>query len=290
MTKFSKKPSFKNQPHMNPMEEVAGRLVVFPEEKEAYVSGTCFRLATNLYMTAAHVIRDFYDQFSSEKNVIGAEAWVVHILQNGQYSIWKIDTAWISPLSDIAVFHTRELNDIAVKTKNQPCVGLELEPPKVGERVVGFGFHSSIGRVNFSPDGTRNIEIDAYGAASVGEVIEIHHEKRDSSRLCFPCFHVNARFDGGMSGGPILSDRGKVCGIICSNLPPDSPEDEHVSYAATLWPAMSILMNVNLKGEIQDTFYPLYQLASSGVIKTVGLEKLQIIFSNDEKPSLKYNG
>ena len=127
---------------------------------------------------------------------------------------------------------------------------------------MGFDYHSSSGQVIRGPDGTRHIEVNTYGAATVGEVKCVHAERRDSVRLFFLCFQVNARFDGGMSGGPIVSDRGNLCGIVCSNLPPSEPDGEHVSYAATLWPLMALQININLAGQVQDQFYPLKDLAA----------------------------
>ena len=83
---------------------------------------------------------------------------------------------------------------------------LNLIPPKVGERIVGFGHYDPEQSISVADDGTRHIEINGFGAATVGEVKEIHHERRDMVRLPFPCFQVNACFDGGTSGWPIFND------------------------------------------------------------------------------------
>ena len=138
----------------------------------------------------------------------------------------------------------------------------------------GFGFHSGAGSVRIDEAGTRHIEVNAIGSATVGEVIEIHAEMRDSGRLQFPCYRVNARFDGGMSGGPVFSDRGRVCGIVCSSLPPSQEGEEHVSYVATLWPAMAIPVHVDPSGAEIDQPYPLLRLAQMNIISAAGFENV----------------
>jgi hypothetical protein len=288
---YSKKPSFKNQPHDSPIERVAGRLVVFPTEDHAYVSGSCVRIAKNLYVTAGHVIRDYLERFNGPNNTIEADGWVVHILSASPpiYEIWQIDCAWVSIHSDLAVFHTRPYNDIAADVKQAPCLGLELAPPQCGDRVVGFGYHSPSGRVFRGADGIRHIEVDAFGAATVGEVKEVHLQKRDNCRLSFPCYQVNARFDGGMSGGPVTNDRGNLCGIICSNLPPSEPDSEHVSYAATLWPLMAIPINIDVTGSPCERSYPLLDLARQGVIKAADWQNVEIIAVEGQLTTVRFH-
>ena len=79
-----------------------------------------------------------------------------------------------------------------------------------------------------------------------------------------------------MSGGPVFSDRGRVCGIICSSLPPFRDDEEHVSYVATLWPAMAIPIYVDASGAGVDPPYPLLRLAQMGIVSAVGYENVAI--------------
>ena len=273
---LSPEPSFKRQPHDSPVELFAGRLAVFPNDGEVFVSGSCFRIAKNLYTTARHVLTDYADRYGCGNNHIDAECWVIHILPGPQYAIYVVDYAWMSLRSDLAVFHTRPYNDIATAIKVTHSVGLELAPPALHDRVVGFGYHDSSGNVDLDANGTRHIKVNAFGAATVGHVQEIFHARRDSSRLNFPCYQVNARFDGGMSGGPLISDRGSVCGIICSSIPPHTDGEQHISYAATLWPLMGIQIDIDLQGNPCEKHYPLLELARQGVIRAAGWDRIQL--------------
>ena len=279
---FSKTPSFKKQKPTSIIEAVSARLIVFPNPDELYISGSCFRVAKNLYVTAKHVIEDYLHRFRTTNGEISFEIWAVHIKPGAEYSIWVVDRAWMSPISDMTVLHTKPYNDVAANEVDILSAGMELRPPCVGERVVGFGHHSPTGQITYSKDGTRHIEVNAFGAATVGEVREVHHEKRDSVRLTFPCYQVNARFDGSMSGGPVFSDRGRVCGVICSNLPPVEEDDEHISYAATLWPLMGTMINVGVKGNVVDSPYPLIDLARKGIISADGWNHVSVQGSYEE--------
>jgi len=276
ITSYDKTPSFKDQSPTSAINEISARLVVFPEPNQAYQSGSCCRIAKNLYVTAAHVIKDWLDKFGSKTEQQDFEIWAIHVRDGPEYSIWIVDRLWMNPFTDIALLHTHPYNDVASKEKSVGCVSMSLMPPKIGERIVGFGHHSPDQSITIGDDGTRHIVINGYGAATVGEVSEVFHEKRDSIRLPFPCFQVNARFDGGMSGGPIFNDQGKLCGVICSNLPPTDNNDEHVSYATTLWPLMATHIDIALDGSVVDNSYPLIKLARQGALSAIGHESVRI--------------
>jgi len=273
---FSKNPSFKDQDPTSVINEVSARLVVFPERNQAYQSGLCCRIAKNLYVTAAHVVTEWLEKFGNNTKQQTFEIWAIHVRKGPEYSIWVVDSLWINPLSDIAVLHTRPYNDTACAETSVACVSLNLIPPRIGDRIVGFGHYEPEQSITTGSDGTRHIEINGLGAATVGEVKEIHHEKRDSVRLSFPCFQVNARFDGGMSGGPVFNEQGQLCGIICSNIPPSNENDEHISYATTLWPLMATHINLALDGAEVDEPYPLLELAKKGVLSAIGYEGIRI--------------
>jgi hypothetical protein len=70
----------------------------------------------------------------------------------------------------------------------------------VGTPIAAFGYPESsfIGR---SGD---ELTIGLSPSTTTGEVTAVFPEGRDRSMLPFPCYQVNARFDGGMSGGPSL--------------------------------------------------------------------------------------
>ncbi len=277
MTNYSKSPSFKSQSPFSLIQRVAPLLVAFGQNEDIFVSGSCVRIAKNLYLTARHVMTDYLQRFGYEGNEAKFSVWAVHIQPGPEYSIWQMDRLWLSPHSDLALFHTTPYNDTAGAEKTTASVGLDLTPPFVGSRVVGYGYHSSSGRITVDADGKKQIAVNSDGSASVGEVREIHRLSRDSAMLTFPCFRVNARFDGGMSGGPLFGDNGRLCGVICSSLPAGSGDQEDCSYAATLWPLMGLAIDANPSPYgILNSSYPLLELARRQIIHVSDLARVSV--------------
>jgi hypothetical protein len=192
-----------------------------------------------------------------------------------------MDEFWLSPHSDLAVFHVQPYNDTATNHKIVRTVGIDLQPPIVGSRVCGWGHRNSFGAISINESGSLHFEVGGEGATTVGEVREYHPLGTDKALRPFPCFRVNARFDGGMSGGPVFSDNGKLCGIICTSLPPYDDEDVHCSYVSAIWPLMGLVVGINPKtGIIEENTYPVFELAKHGFISVNNLEKITLTQSN----------
>ena len=77
--------------------------------------------------------------------------------------------------------------------------------PAVGQSVTAFGYRRGSIRSSKNTQGGMQIDLDDEPMLSIGIVRDIFEWKRDSFRLPFPCYQVEARFDGGMSGGPFLT-------------------------------------------------------------------------------------
>ena len=285
---FSKEPSFKELRSQKYIGEIAFRLLAIDNERNVFASGTCFSVVNGALITARHVIEDFYQRFAKEKLINGIEVdfsiWAIQILENEElYAIWTVNKMWLVPNSDIALLQVIPYCQNAAKLKDGKQVKLNLFPPPIGARIVGFGYHNScVDKTNIT-NSILNIVADDTASATVGEVMEIHEFYRDKVRLNFPCFRVNARFDGGMSGGPVFNDDGEVCGIICSSLPVDEECNEHISYVTTLWPLMGMKIDSDRYGNYpKNVNYPVLDLARDGIICAVNWERVAIeIYKND---------
>ena len=280
---FPKTPTFKLQPADTPASELAVRILVEFAGGETQVIGTALIVAGYLAITAKHNLDDIFERFGAEevaKNQFEIRDYAVRLYQtapgpNGpKYVIWNVVQAWPAPETDLAVLH------LALHGQTDPDVPLQWRapvlramPPQIGSAVVGFGYHSSM--VNTVPiaGGGYHLDLNDQPTATTGEVEEILPNGQPSGRFTFPCFRVCARFDGGMSGGPVLDEAGAVCGIISGSY--GNADGTPISYVATIWPILRTVISANRAGNpLRDVEYPLIDLALDGTIHVVGLEQL----------------
>jgi hypothetical protein len=74
---------------------------------------------------------------------------------------------------------------------------------------------------------------------------------------------------------------GKLCGIICSNLPPNTDGEDHVSYVTSLWPMMGIRIDLERSGHDRNIKYPMLELARDKFIHTDGWERI-VLYPDQE--------
>lgn len=290
MSRFSKEPAFNRVTEPSAISEVVLRLVAI-RDHEWFLQGACTIIAGHLAITAAHVVRDFLQKWgmaeqSGRSGVAAFDLKAIQVLDHPlRYGFWDVRQCFICPFTDVALLHLMPYCETAAtyaRARSWKQLAMDMLPPPRGSRIVGFGFHSSTSRLSENPDGTQHVDLDDRPTATVGEVREIHREKRDSVKLNFPCYRVNARFDGGMSGGPVLNDSGQLCGVICDSFNLEDPNQEHVSYVATLWSAMGTILTIN-RGRAfpKDVFYPMWELARDNRIAAVNWERVQLTSAPD---------
>jgi Trypsin-like peptidase domain len=208
----------------------------------------------------------------------------VQILEGGQTGLlWNVDRMWLSPFTDIAFLRLSPTCSRGLAHYWQ-VAKMVLTPPREGTRIGGFGYHSSHIEAT-EENGVVHVIWKDSPTTTIGEVIQVHHGRRDSFRLTYPCFQTNARFDGGMSGGPVFDEKGHLCGLVCSNLPPSSPEEFHVSYVCMLWPNMGTWIDMDREGFPHNISYPALELAQHRYIQAAGWEKIVFVGEADQPPT-----
>ncbi len=80
-------------------------------------------------------------------------------------------------------------------------------------------------------------QVDQRFAASQGTIQEVHCPARDAVMAPFPCFQTSARYDPGMSGGPVIGIDGLVHGVVCSSVHGLTDEEGYVSFASIVGPS-----------------------------------------------------
>jgi S1-C subfamily serine protease len=204
--------------------------------------GSAFLVAKGLAFTARHVIDEIFERFTGVRpdKALGDLDFGVQI-GTGSPSPGKV-FRW-----DVVDFHYSESIDICALSVEPADTGpttwnlaeINVSPPLPGSSVMAFGYGNS--EWSSSDDG--EFQITLKPASAIGEVQEVHYHYRDRSMLKFPCFRTNARFDPGMSGGPVFDSAGHVRGIVCDSLAAQNDQEEHASYVSLIWPALGLRMN-----------------------------------------------
>ena len=242
-------------------------------------------IGDHLALTAWHVIKEFYDSFSSDKvqfegkiGISGHQFFlkpnfsiIVAVLSYGrtenEIEFFNVECGNASLLSDIAVLQLQPLQDTSYFHFRPRS--MRAMPPGEGSVVDALGFICTSG-----VDG--EIEMKAYG--SRGQVKSIMPRGRDRSALYFPVFETNARYDGGMSGGPVFDGTGKLCGLVCYSMGAylDDLDAESVSYAACLFPLLGCLLEVKSLDQSKTTVITIQDACKRGIVETRGHLRAQL--------------
>ncbi len=279
---WTRKPSLVAQPADTPASQVAMRLLVEGEGIDPTPIGTAFWLSSHLAATAKHNIEYIINRFGSPRRrseidcspeIDGYNIRLYQIIPGPEYAIWDVDNLTISIDSDIALIHLR-LHGYSGHTAPNGGVNLHvcLLPPRHGSKVVAFGYHSSRTATRPNQIGGYHLDLNDIAQSAAGTVTKIFPRGRDRGMYPFPCFQMNARFDSGMSGGPIFNEYGKLVGIISGSMPEDG-DLSAISYGATLAPIMNIQLSAQASGyPWARTSFPASDLVERGIIAVADLQ------------------
>jgi len=271
-----------------------GVLPIFAMSNNNFVPlGTGFIITNSgIMMTARHVIENIIDNkeirdsgepienfglfalYSSDKKNtktrISSDCYI-----GGPIRIIGITT---SKSIDIALCQLQLMKKIDTGEQLQyPIVRLNLSIPKVGMKILGVGYcKNKVSSDEYIKKGYKKIRYLNYSHEFIttgGEIVEVI-ESQGNRR--WPHFRTTAKFESGMSGGPVFIENGSVCGVICSSLSNCTDESGYISYVSDLGPTLSFKVDILLEGKTEPQKFTLFELI-----------KLNIINADDSKNSIE---
>lgn len=251
------------------------------------VSGSAVIVNRYLAVTASHVIDDYFERIEGRAPTHGHHAsfavTAIQTLKEGaEAAVWTIDKIWMASWTDIAFIRLHPVSDTAATYEWRGRLRMNALPPPIGTRVAAFGYHSGSVSVDEAGEIVRWTDRPT---STYGLVSRVFEQSRDSIRLPFPCFEIDARVDGGMSGGPVFNPSGELCGILCSTFPASGGDDRHTSYAATLWPALATPIDMDVEGLPASKTRAALDLAAHGALLVKNWDRVQLTSTADRNGS-----
>jgi hypothetical protein len=267
-------------PH--PLQQWAMPLVAFQYDNEEVIAaqplGTAFAIGPHLLVTAKHVLDPLRtDDISSGGTIaLRDDMWpramftLVQSVPGQNYkqgALLPMQAISLSPSHDLAVMTTMTFDS----NDWQPtfsCAPLTIRPPVIGSTVLALGYAGLQASVTGSSEnGDTELEVNQPVVASRGRIQEHYVPQRDSVMINFPAMQGDFPSLSGMSGGPVITEDGRVCGMVCSSV--DSEDGETwTSTCALLAPLFALSVKGNLAGTRGR--WSIRDLAEHGIVPTDG--------------------
>lgn len=290
---YSTSEQFITLPESHHLDGLVGPLLALKNGIQERMDGTAFVIAPGWAITATHVVDHYLNEIQNE-NMDGKRTHSASY--KGKFSFFmllvlfrrdrrnihlRVTGSYSSRSGDITLLRLANADGVQFPDIG-PYPTLRFIPPNVGTQISAVGYPSGV--LKQSPDGV--LELHTWSKLSLGVVKEVHLQGRDSTLINYPCLHINARLDGGMSGGPVLDENGYVCGVISKSYDL-FPDDEPISYAALLLPAAVISIS-DQPGLKNDTLR-FYDILKRGQINSIDGQCVNGGFDQNGKFFVQFN-
>jgi hypothetical protein len=281
--------SFDYTPFGQPVTWVAGVLVASDDRSAFSAFGSGFLAAPDLAFTARHVVDEISERFTGRPihELTGQMPFGVQLATSdpstGKFLKWDVTNYHYSRNIDITGLTIEPAEDLG-QDFLMVLPRFDISPPPEGAAITAFGYPNTTSR-QFG-DGSYRVKLCP--TTSRGVVREIHYQYRDRVMLPFPCMHTNARFDAGMSGGPVFNQDGRVCAVVATGMETAREDGGHDSHASLIWPAFGLRFNDGQATGQQNPPRFLRSDAEAGQIQVLNLDYMSVEPSPDNCDRLRY--
>jgi hypothetical protein len=234
-------------------------VVITTEPRTIICVGTAFCIGSRgLWVTARHVLEGRGGAYDIQKRHPRSYIAILWVGSGIGQDIPEL-LGGVIPVQ-FMVRHPASGSDLALLGARRPnvefpAIQLTARLPVETVPVLGLGYPN----FTVAVDDNDVIHVDNKLHASSGEVLQLYPNGRDTfvdldgnftGKLPAPCYETSARFDGGMSGGPVLDPTNSICGVIATGLERD---DRDIASDTSFVSAMPYLFMMKVPYDIYMT-------------------------------------
>jgi S1-C subfamily serine protease len=256
------KDSFAKMPLTDMHSRVVPVLVIGPRLLACV--GTAFIIAPGgIAVTARHVVEEAITRRDQNAGAYITVLWIgsgadedIQDLLGGPIEVHQ--AAVDGNRSDLALLRTSTvLRD--GEPYPLPTLTLSSRLPRHGYTIAALGYTKFNVELDISDSTRRLASIEHDLHFSSGQITRVYPNGRDATFLPTACFETSARFDPGMSGGPVFGEDGYVCGVVASGM---AHEDGHTSFAS----ATPFIFTLGVTDN--ERLMRVYEMAKLGMVDT----------------------
>ncbi len=207
--------------------------LTFINDESHSILGSAVLVAPGIALTATHVVEPYIKDIMGGTLVVMALGIAAHGLQ-----VWRVKTLTIAQNTDITIIGLVSASALPPdRLFNLATITTRL--PSIGEKVFIVGFRASTD--SFKPDSGGKHQYEGNVIVCTGVVSEHYLTGRDRSMLPWSTLEVSCPSWGGMSGGPVFDEQGKLLGLLSSSFTLD--DNNGPSYVSLLWAALGTRFN-----------------------------------------------
>jgi hypothetical protein len=223
--------------------------------------GSAFAIAPRLLVTAKHVVEEILEPRKRR---------TPYLVKPGTLLCALLPTGTPVIIQGIGLAEENDLALLTIRAGRQFCTApLTIREGEVGSRlwVVGYPGEDAalMRRDELSLDDQRVYP----QVCMIGDVQARHIPQRDSVMVNYPALEADFAALKGMSGGPVVTESGHVCGIVCTAIPPDEDGGGWSSTSALLQYLFAMQVELDLDGD-GARLWTIHELAQRGEVRTDG--------------------